>query len=94
MVYESNYNEYIIMTTEETIAKLQKDLRDLTDEVYLNNFTSHRDFNKVCHFNNRLKVPVVASLPTQCDIGEVVAYGGKLYVASAVNTFTIVGTQS
>lgn len=76
------------------LEQLKKDLRDLVDEVYRNNFTSHQDFNKYCNFTNRLKVPVVTSLPAKAEIGELVVYGGKLYIASALNTWTIVGVQS
>ena len=76
------------------VEQLKKDLNDLIQEVYRNNFTSHTDFNKYCNFTSRIKVPVVTSLPTNCEIGELIVYGGKLYVASALNTWTIVGVQS
>ena len=76
------------------IEQLKRELQDLTDEVYRNNFTSHQDFNKYCNFTNRLKVPKVTSLPAKAEIGELVVYSGKLYVASALNTWTIAGTQS
>ena len=74
--------------TQAQIDKLTKDLNDLIQEVYLNNFSAHRDFNKICHFNSRIKLPVVASLPATCDIGELISSGGKLYLCSASNTWT------
>jgi hypothetical protein len=76
------------------INKLQKDLNDLNDEIYLNNFTGHQDFNKYINFTSRLKVPHYTALPATCDVGEIIEYNGKLYIASALNTWTIVGTQS
>jgi hypothetical protein len=76
------------------INKLQRDLQDLTDEVYRNNFSTYQDFNKSSFFNTRLKVPVVTALPSTCVIGELVSYSGKLYVASAANTWVVAGTQS
>lgn len=79
---------------EQEIQKLKKDLQDLIDEVYANNFTSHQDFNKYSNFTSKIKVPVVTALPTTCQVGEILVYSGKLYVASAVDTWTIVGTQS
>lgn len=76
------------------VEKLEKDLRDLIDEVYLNNFTSSQDFNKYVRFNGRLKVPSYSSLPATCEVGELCESAGKLRICSAANTWTIVGTQS
>ncbi len=85
------------MTNEELQAQintLKQDLQALNDEVYRNNFSAHTDYNKTSYFNSRLKIPVVTALPTKCEIGEIISYGGKLYVASATNTWTIAGLQS
>lgn len=78
------------------INQLRADLQALTDEVYRNNFSSLQDFFKYSRFNTRLRLPVVTTLPTICEIGEkcVVRSTGKEYVCSAANTWTIVGTQS
>lgn len=78
------------------IEKLRRDLEDLTAEVYRNNFSTSQDFTKYSRFKTRLKVPTLASAPATCEIGEVYVNSGtgKLYVCSAVNTWTIVGTQS
>ena len=76
------------MDTQEQINKLQKDLQDLTDEVYNGNFSAHQDFNKVSHFNSRIKIPVITALPTTCDVGELICSAGKLYLCSAINTWT------
>lgn len=34
------------------------------------------------------------ALPTVAKVGEVCVFGGKLYVASAANTWTVAGTQT
>lgn len=76
------------------IQALKKELEDLKQEFYLNNFSAQQDFSKRCHFNTRIRVPVVSALPATCEIGELVSYGGILYTASALNTWTKVGLQS
>ena len=82
-----------IALLERKIHDLTKDIQDLNDEFYRNNFTSHQDFNKYANFTSRLKVPVVSALPSNAEIGELVCYSGILYVASALNTWTKVGVQ-
>lgn len=76
------------------LEKLERDLESLNSEVYSNNFSSSQDFPKYSRFNTRLKVPHVTALPSTCDVSEVLEFNGKLYVCSAVNTWTIVGTQT
>lgn len=76
------------------ILKLEQDLESLMTEYYKNNFTGHQDFNKYSNFTTRLKVPSYSSLPTTCEVGEVVESGGKLKICSAANTWTTVGTQT
>lgn len=76
------------------VARLKKDLKDLTDEMYRNNFSAHQDFNKSVSFNTKLKIPVYISLPATCEVGELVVKSGKLYVCSSPNTFVVVGTQA
>ena len=76
------------MDTQLQIDKLRKDLNDLIDEMYLNNFTGYQVFTKYADFTNRIKVPVVSALPANCEIGELVVYNAKLYFGSALNTWT------
>lgn len=76
------------------IAKLRRDLEGLTQAYYSNNFSSHQDFNKESHFNYRLKVPNYATLPTTCEVGEIIENGGELYICSSADAWTVVGTQS
>lgn len=80
----------------ERMQKLEADLKALNEEVYLNNFTASQDFNKYSRFNTRVKLPTLSATPSTCEIGElcVVSGTGKVYVCSAANTWTIVGTQS
>jgi len=82
--------------TQKEIEQLKKDIQALYDEFYRNNFSSSQDFQKYSRFNTRLKVPTLGTAPTTCEIGElyVNSGNGKLYVCSAANTWTIVGTQS
>jgi len=84
------------MNPEERIKKLEIDLAALNEEVYRNNFSESQDFQKYSRFNTRLKVPTLAAAPTVCEIGElyVNSTSGKLYVCSAANTWSLVGTQS
>lgn len=78
------------------IEKLRQDLQALNDEVYRNNFSAVQDFQKHSRFNARLRLPVYASAPSTCEVGEVYVNtsNGKAYVCSASNTWTIIGTQS
>lgn len=82
------------MDTQTQLDKLTEDLKALNDEVYANNFSSSQDFNKFSRFNTRLKIPHYPVLPTVCEIGELVEVGGKLYIGSSINRFSLVGTQS
>jgi len=79
---------------QEQVARLQSDLNALNAEFYKNNFTSNQDFSKYCSFNGRLKVPHFTATPAVGVVGEIIEVGGVLYVCSAANTWTKVGTQS
>ena len=82
------------MTPDERIAKLERDLTDLQQKFYANNFLSRQDFNKYCAFNTAIKVPHYSSAPATSNIGEIIEVGGKLYISTATNTFTLVGSQT
>lgn len=82
------------MTPQQQIDKLKRDLDNLSQQFYSNNFPSHQDFNKSSSFNYVLKVPHYASAPTKANVGEIIEVSGKLYICSATNTFTLVGTQT
>ena len=79
------------------VAKLERDLFDLNQEVYQNNFNGSQDFNKYSRFNSRLKVPSYASNPTIGEVGEIIEVGGKLKICTVASltapTWTTVGTQ-
>ncbi len=80
------------------IETLKKDLKDLTEEFYRNNFSESQDFQKYSRFNTRLKVPHYASDPTLGEVGEIIEVGGKLKICTVASltapTWTICGLQS
>ena len=79
------------------IDELKKELKELSDEYYLNNFTSSKDYNKYSRFNSRLKVPSSAANPTIGEVGDIVEVGGKLKICTTASltapTWVTVGTQ-
>lgn len=76
------------------LDELKKALDSLKNEYYRGNFQSSQDFQKYVRFNGRLKVTHYDTLPATCEVGEISETGGKLRICSAVDTWTIVGTQS
>lgn len=83
-----------IQNLTDQVNKLKRELESLTKTFFLNNFASSQDFNKTSRFNTRLKVPHYASAPSTKEVGEIIEVGGKLYISTAVDTFTLVGSQS
>ena len=75
------------------IDQLRKDLEALNNEYYKNNFSAVQEFNKKSNFTTRLKVPSYVTAPTTAEVGEIIEVGGKLYICSTANTFSLVGTQ-
>ena len=78
------------------LNQLKADFEALNAEVYTNNFTSSQDFNKYSRFNTRIKVPTYATAPTVAEIGELYANStnGRLFVCTAANVWSLVGTQA
>lgn len=78
------------------LAYLQKQIDALRSEVYSNNFKTSQDFQKYSRFNTRLRIPTLSAAPSTCEQGELYVNSGtgKLYVCSAANTWSLVGTQS
>ena len=79
---------------QDQVNRLQNQLDELTKMFYLNNFSSHQDFDKSSAFNNVLKVPHYDSDPTSAEVGEIIEVGGVLKICSSANVFTTVGTQT
>lgn len=79
------------------LASIKNNLDSLSSNFYKNNFSSHQDFNKSSNFTTKITIPVFTVLPN-AEPGDICAYstGGtyKLMICTAVNTWTIVGTQS
>jgi hypothetical protein len=79
------------------VQELERQLSELREVVYKNNFTSSQDFNKYSRFNSRLKVPNYTSNPTIGEVGDIIEVGGKLKICTTASTtaptWTIVGLQ-
>jgi len=75
------------------IDQLRKDLEALNNEYYKNNFSAVQDFNKKSNFTTRLRVPSYVTAPTTAEVGEIIEVGGKLYICSTANIFSLVGAQ-
>lgn len=83
-----------IQQLQEQIVKLQTQIDTLQGAFYKNNFSAQQDFNKYSNFTTRLKIPHYATAPTTAEIGELIEVGGKLYICSSANIFSLVGTQT
>lgn len=79
---------------EKRIGQLEKSLFDLSQQVYLNNFSAYQDFNKKCNFNTGIKIPHYTYFPPKSEVGELIEVSGKLYICSQDNTWQLVGTQT
>lgn len=76
------------------VTALEATVKSLSDAFYHNNFVSTQDFQKDSSFNTTLKIPHYNSIPSTCNVGQIIESSGKLYICSAVNTFTLAGSQS
>lgn len=70
------------------LEKLRKDLDDLNNEIYRNNFSAFQEFNKKSSFTGGFKVTHYDVLPTTCEVGEMGESGGKLYFCESINVWT------
>ena len=48
----------------------------------------------VASAGSTFRPPVESSPPGTCTVGDVCSSGGKLYICSATDTWTVVGTQT
>lgn len=77
------------------IESLKQQVEALTAELYRGNFSGSQDFTKKVRMQTALRLPVYGTAPAKCEQGELyVNTNGKLYVCSAANTWSLVGTQS
>lgn len=85
-----------ILDLETQVQSLKSELADLKGAFYKNNFSSLQVFNKDAIFSTKLKLPIYTTLPN-CEVGEIIAYSNlgtyTLMIATATNTWTVVGTQ-
>jgi hypothetical protein len=78
---------------EEQITRVIRQVEELSQAFYKNNFSSEQIFPKSCNFTTKLKIPSYTVLPT-CQVGEIAESGGILYICSATDVWTVAGTQS
>lgn len=87
-------NQQQIADLQEQINKLKADLESLSQSFYKNNFSNSQTFTKDVTFQTRLRVPTYTSAPSICEVGDLIAISGILYICTVANTtFTAVGTQ-
>ncbi len=81
---------------QQQINALKAQIETLAGDYYANNFSASQDFAKFSRFKTRLRLPIYATAPTKCELGEVYVNSGtgKAYVCSAANTWSLIGTQS
>lgn len=85
--------EQYIQDINDRLARISTRIDQLEGQFYKNNFSASQDFNKKCSFNVSIKIPSYSSLPN-CEVGELAESGGTLYICSATNVWTVVGTQT
>ncbi len=82
--------------TNTQIEMLRQELESLRAEFYRGNFSSSQDFTKKVRFQSEVVVQRASTAPAKCEQGALYVNSGtgKLYVCSAANTWSLVGTQS
>jgi hypothetical protein len=75
---------------QEQVNMLKQQMEALSSEYHSNNFVGSQDFNKSSRFNTSVRLPIYATAPSTCVVGEVYVNtgDGKLYVCSATDTWT------
>ena len=78
------------------IESLKQQVEALSAELYRGNFSGSQDFTKKVRMQTALRLPVYGTAPAKCEQGEVYVNSGtgKVYVCSAANTWSLIGTQS
>lgn len=88
-------NNIQVQELQAQVQKLRTELDNLSQSFYKNNFSSSQSFTKDVTFQTRLRVPVYTTAPSICEVGDLIAIAGVLYICTVANTtFTVVGTQS
>lgn len=75
---------------------LKQEVEALKAELYKGNFSGSQDNGKFVRFTNKIRMPVYANAPSKCEQGEIYVNSGtgKVYVCSAANTWSLIGTQA
>jgi hypothetical protein len=76
------------------LQKLKKEVEQLRQQMNRENFSNLQVFSKDVQFEKKIKVFNKSANLAKCETGELSVVGGKLYICSAADTWTIVGTQT
>lgn len=77
------------------IQQLEKEIAELKQLLYKNNFSNLSVFDKDVQFNSRIKIFNKTANLSTCNTGELSVVGGKLYICSAApSTWVCVGDQT
>lgn len=79
---------------QEELDQLKRQVADLTQQVIKDNFSKLDIFIKDVAFEKKIKVFNKTANLAVCETGELSVVAGKLYICSAANTWTVVGTQT
>lgn len=78
------------------LEMLKQEVESLRAEFYRGNFSGSQDFTKKVRFQTEVVMHKAATAPAKCEQGALYVNTGtgKLYVCSATNTWSLVGTQA
>jgi len=83
-----------IAKLKQQISVLKQEIEELRQVSTKNNFSGLQVFDKAVQFNNKIKVLNKAANLAKCQTGELSVVAGKLYICSATDTWSLVGTQT
>lgn len=79
---------------QEEIQKLQQQINELNERIDTDNFSKLKVEMKDVYFEKKVRLFNKSANLAVCQTGELSVVGGKLYICSAANTWTVVGTQT
>lgn len=90
------------MTLQEQIDSLKKELEELRNLVYKNNFSTKQYFDKSLIFNSTIEAKkravfaegllnITVGQPATCEVGDICLDSGSLYACFTTNNWTLIG---